>query len=42
MAARLYIMSNRPNGILYIGATTAIVARAWQHRTGVLTGFIKM
>jgi putative endonuclease len=41
MAAWLYIMTNRPNGILYIGATTDIAARAWQHRTGVLTGFTK-
>jgi putative endonuclease len=41
MAAWLYIMTNRPNGTLYIGVTTDIAARAWQHRTGVLPGFTK-
>ena len=41
MAAWLYIMTNRPNGILYIGATTDIMARAWQHRTGAVAGFTK-
>jgi putative endonuclease len=39
MAAWLYIMSNRPNGTLYIGVTTNIAARAWQHRTGAVSGF---
>jgi putative endonuclease len=41
MAAWLYIMTNRPNGILYIGATTDIMAHAWQHRTGAVPGFAK-
>jgi len=41
MAAWLYIMTNRPNGILYVGATTAIAARAWQHKTGAVPGFTK-
>jgi len=39
MAAWLYIVTNRPNGTLYIGVTTDIAARAWQHRTGVVPGF---
>jgi putative endonuclease len=30
MAAWLYIMTNRPDGTLYIGATTDVAARAWQ------------
>ncbi|HET6619169.1 MAG TPA: GIY-YIG nuclease family protein [Dongiaceae bacterium] len=34
-------MTNRPNGILYIGATTDIMARAWQHRIGAVPGFTK-
>jgi len=38
MAAWLYIMTNRRDGTLYIGVTTAITARAWQHRTGVVPG----
>jgi putative endonuclease len=41
MAAWLYIMTNRPNGTLYLGVTTAIAARAWQHKTAVVPGFTK-
>jgi putative endonuclease len=37
----LYMMTNRPNGILYIGATTEIAKRAWEHREGVVPGFTK-
>jgi putative endonuclease len=37
----LYMMTNRPNGILYIGATTEITKRAWEHREGVVPGFTK-
>jgi putative endonuclease len=39
MAAWLYIMTNKPDGTLYIGVTTNIAARAWQHKTGVVPGF---
>jgi putative endonuclease len=41
VAAWVYIMSNRPNGVLYIGAANEIAARAWQHRTGAIPGFTK-
>ena len=37
----VYIMTNRPNGILYTGVTSDIRARAWQHREGVVEGFTK-
>jgi putative endonuclease len=33
--AWVYIVTNRPNGILYTGATTDIARRAWEHREGV-------
>lgn len=33
--AWVYIMTNRPNGILYTGVTTNIARRAWEHREGV-------
>lgn len=37
----LYIMTNRPNGVLYIGVTSDIARRAWEHREGVVPGFTK-
>ena len=37
----VYIMTNRPNGTLYIGTTTDLARRAWEHRTGVADGFTK-
>ena len=40
-AGWLYIMTNRPNGTLYVGATTQIAKRAWEHREGVADGFTK-
>ena len=37
----VYIMTNRPNGTLYLGVTSNLGLRAWQHRTGALPGFTK-
>ncbi len=37
----VYIISNRPNGILYVGVTSNIAQRAWQHREGQVEGFTK-
>ena len=34
-------MTNRPNGILYIGVTTNLARRAWEHREGIIEGFTK-
>ncbi len=39
MAAYVYLMTNRPHGILYIGVTTNIARRAWEHREGAIEGF---
>lgn len=33
-----YIVSNQPNGILYVGVTAKIRRRAWEHREGVVEG----
>ncbi|MDE0051114.1 MAG: GIY-YIG nuclease family protein [Rhodospirillales bacterium] len=37
----VYIMTNRPNGTLYLGVTNDIVRRAWEHREGLVEGFTK-
>ena len=39
--AWLYIMANRPNGTIYVGITSDLIRRAWQHRTGAIPGFTK-
>ncbi len=35
----VYIVTNRPNGIIYIGVTSDLVARITQHRAGEIVGF---
>ena len=37
----VYIMTNRPNGTLYVGSTTDLARRVWEHREGVADGFTK-
>ena len=37
----VYIMTNRPNGTLYLGVTGNLARRAWEHRTGAVEGFTK-
>ncbi len=39
--AWVYIMTNRPNGTLYVGVTTNLPRRAWEHRAGIIEGFTK-
>ena len=34
-------MTNRPTGTLYLGVTSDIARRAWEHREGLLEGFTK-
>ena len=41
MAAFVYFMTNCRNGILYVGMTTNLPARAYQHREGLIAGFTK-
>ena len=35
----IYIMANKRNGTLYVGVTSNLVQRAYQHREGLLEGF---
>jgi putative endonuclease len=37
----VYIVASRRNGTVYIGSTSDLVKRAWQHRTGAVAGFTR-
>ena len=37
----VYIMASARNGTLYIGVTSNLVKRVWEHREGVVEGFTK-
>ena len=37
----VYIMASGRNGTLYIGVTSDLVMRAWQHREGWVPGFTR-
>ncbi|SNT04710.1 putative endonuclease [Sphingomonas laterariae] len=36
-----YILTNKPNGVLYIGVTTDLAARMMQHRRGAGSAFCR-
>ncbi len=37
----VYFMTNRRDGILYVGFTSNLARRAYEHREGLLPGFTK-
>ena len=37
----VYVMASRRNGTLYIGVTSDLIRRVWQHREGIIEGFTK-
>jgi putative endonuclease len=37
----VYILASKPNGTLYIGVTSDLVQRVWQHKQHLVDGFSK-
>ena len=37
----VYILSNRPNGTIYVGVTDNLCKRVWQHKNDIADGFTK-
>jgi putative endonuclease len=37
----VYILASRKNGTLYIGVTSDLAKRVWQHKTSLVDGFTK-
>ncbi len=41
MASYMYILASQRNGTLYVGVTSGLVKRTYEHRTGAVPGFTK-
>jgi putative endonuclease len=39
MQPAVYILANRPRGTLYVGVTSDLIQRIWQHKTNKVEGF---
>ena len=37
----VYILASKPNGTLYIGVTSNLISRIWEHKNKVVEGFTK-
>ncbi|UTA52814.1 GIY-YIG nuclease family protein [Lysobacter soli] len=37
----VYMLASNRNGTIYIGVTSNVMARTWQHREGLMEGFTK-
>ena len=37
----VYILASKPNGTLYVGVTSDLIQRIWQHRNDFVEGFTK-
>ena len=35
----VYMLASRRNGVLYVGVTSNLIARIWQHRNDLVVGF---
>ena len=40
-APAVYILASKPRGTLYVGVTSNLVKRVWQHRESLADGFTK-
>jgi putative endonuclease len=39
--AYIYILTNKKNGVLYIGVTSDLIKRIYEHKSGFVEGFTK-
>ncbi len=37
----IYILANKPNGTLYVGVTSDLVRRVWEHKSDFVEGFTR-
>jgi len=37
----VYIMASSPGGVLYLGVTSDLIKRCWQHRSDLVEGFTR-
>ena len=37
----VYILASKPNGTLYIGVTSNLTKRVWEHKNDLIDGFTK-
>ena len=37
----VYVLTSKRNGTLYVGVTSDIARRAWEHRSNAVAGFVR-
>lgn len=37
----VYLLASKPNGTLYVGVTSNLIQRVWQHKNDLVEGFTK-
>ncbi len=41
MPSYVYILASKYNGTLYVGVTSDLIRRVWEHKEGIVPGFTK-